>query len=568
MLTILFIWLYLLFLSTIYGSAYLVLSPPPSSSQDSIPLSFINIVGVNLLMAILAIWSIFAPINWWTHLFIGVIALLLLVVRPKRWKVYWKDRLQQHQGNIYYYLGSLLWLALLLVQSTKIPFWTDVAGYHAQAIQWIEHYAVVPGLTNLHSRYGFNPHAHLLAAFGNMRFLGWGPIYSAFSSFLLLLMGVFLVRQTVYASISKRLVAISTLAFLLLFYRDWVSSPNPDIFCTVFVLFIGYAFYYAKQLPVFLNQPYVFYALIFLMFNLITTKLSAFTILFFLPCLFYYRQKALHPITLGKITLLWMLVFLPFFIRNYYLSGYLVYPFEVVDLFQVDWKVPTWILEEEAAAVKNFAKMASYDRAYVESLSFYQWFPHWLNRRAFFEYPLLLLLILNPIISFVLYLKAKNKKQFFSQSWLSILSFFCCLVWFILAPYFRFAHGFILMAALLPLPLVIENWRNQWVQGLAQLMTQLSIGITILLISYSLYRECKELSTASFNYWMTLEEMPPPDVKTTTVNGRPIAVAQNEYLFCWDHPLPCTPKLLPQLQLRGQQLQTGFLLKDSLKDNK
>jgi len=33
----------------------------------------------------------------------------------------------------------------------------DTGLYHLQAIKWIEEYAVVPGLANLHGRFGFNP---------------------------------------------------------------------------------------------------------------------------------------------------------------------------------------------------------------------------------------------------------------------------------------------------------------------------------------------------------------------------------------------------------------------------
>ena len=41
----------------------------------------------------------------------------------------------------------------------------DTGLYHAQAIRWIEEYGVVPGLANLHSRFGYNSASFALSAF-------------------------------------------------------------------------------------------------------------------------------------------------------------------------------------------------------------------------------------------------------------------------------------------------------------------------------------------------------------------------------------------------------------------
>lgn len=40
----------------------------------------------------------------------------------------------------------------------------DTGLYHAQSIRWIEEYGVVPGLANLHSRFGYNSAAFALCA--------------------------------------------------------------------------------------------------------------------------------------------------------------------------------------------------------------------------------------------------------------------------------------------------------------------------------------------------------------------------------------------------------------------
>ena len=48
-------------------------------------------------------------------------------------------------------------------------------------------------------------------------------------------------------------------------------------------------------------------------------------------------------------------VIAPFLIRNYYLSGYLIYPFPAIDLFDVPWKIP------QGVALYDAREIAVYD---------------------------------------------------------------------------------------------------------------------------------------------------------------------------------------------------------------
>src|SRR5665811_349171 len=42
--------------------------------------------------------------------------------------------------------------------------WLDTQSYHAQNIQWIRKYAVVPGLGNVHDRFAFNSMFFVISA--------------------------------------------------------------------------------------------------------------------------------------------------------------------------------------------------------------------------------------------------------------------------------------------------------------------------------------------------------------------------------------------------------------------
>lgn len=43
--------------------------------------------------------------------------------------------------------------------------WYDTGLYHLQAVKWAAHYPAVPGLANLHYRFGYNNSVHLFAAY-------------------------------------------------------------------------------------------------------------------------------------------------------------------------------------------------------------------------------------------------------------------------------------------------------------------------------------------------------------------------------------------------------------------
>ena len=54
-------------------------------------------------------------------------------------------------------------------------------------------------------------------------------------------------------------------------------------------------------------------------------------------------------------------IVIPWLIRNYYLSGYLIYPFPSVDIFNPIWKIPIKDLITEKQLVSSYAWIQKYD---------------------------------------------------------------------------------------------------------------------------------------------------------------------------------------------------------------
>jgi len=113
-------------------------------------------------LSALQIWHLFFPINELTFFIfscLGSIAFLCNYSKnsvnadslPSRRKLYWASS-----------IVIVLWFANHAVHG---PFNYDSGVYHINSVRWINSYAVVPGLGNLHGRLAFNISYFLYVAF-------------------------------------------------------------------------------------------------------------------------------------------------------------------------------------------------------------------------------------------------------------------------------------------------------------------------------------------------------------------------------------------------------------------
>lgn len=77
----------------------------------------------------------------------------------------------------------------------------------------------------------------------------------------------------------------------------------------------------------------------------------------------------------GRFLLTGFLTALPYFIRNVLLSGWLVYPFTSIDLFDLPYKIPKGAAEYDAREIKVWGRGYSDVTRYGEGIT--EWFPDW-----------------------------------------------------------------------------------------------------------------------------------------------------------------------------------------------
>lgn len=284
--------------------------------------------------------------------------------------------------------------------------------YHAQAIEWIEKYGVVKGLGNLHLRLGYNSASFALTALYSFHSVN-GQSYHVMTGFFALLLAwqcvdiKHLVRRK-YPVLSD-FVRLAAIYYLFTIYDEMVA-PASDYFigCLLFYIIIHWL-----DLLVLHEKNYApFVFLTFAAVYTTTVKLSAamLMLLAIKPIVQLVRTRkkdSVVPILFSVAMSL--LISIPFFVRNVILSGWLIYPFTSIDLFNVPWKVP------KGQAAYDAKEIMVYGRGYTDVLQydmpFSQWFPDWFSQIGNLNKMFLILDVAAVIIfiASVLYLVISDK---------------------------------------------------------------------------------------------------------------------------------------------------------------
>ena len=267
-------------------------------------------------------------------------------------------------------------------------FTYDSGTYHAQSIHWIESWGVVRGLAHMQTRLGFNNSYFALCALFSFHF--FGQSMHAVSGFLAAFAMVYSVRGYARHLISNRdarsgIVKLRVSDFLYIAPFAYfaitafeITSPSTDFGVIWMIIWLIIRWVECEEdtkIEGSDDRVTVFSLLSVFSIFLVTVKLSVgvLALITFYPLVFLIREKKYGDIV--KYVLSGIILVLPFFIRNYLITGWLVYPFPSLDLFDPDWKVPLEGVKHEADEVVVWARYTK-DTALTDQ-SIREWFPVW-----------------------------------------------------------------------------------------------------------------------------------------------------------------------------------------------
>ena len=296
-------------------------------------------LGLFVLVFLASVLNFWIPIN----IYVTVPVFLISVVRIIQVAKKQFQHIQKYKKYLYCGLFVLVVISFL---SLIIHDTGDSMYYHMQFIESIYQYPIIKGLGNLEDRYGFNSSIFLFYPMVSFKF---------FLKFHLFGVNYFLYGIILWYILCKiiedfSLLNVCYLFFLsVLYYIDFIniSSTTNDTTVALCGLFLTMRFLSQKM------NVYLLY--IFIPCLMVTTKLSSgFFIFLSLFTIIYLFKKQNSKLAWTSITICFVFLFV-WLVRNVFISGYIVYPFYYLDLFDFSWKVPRVVAMIEKEYIQDYA---------------------------------------------------------------------------------------------------------------------------------------------------------------------------------------------------------------------
>ncbi len=440
MISVILIWLYMLF--TCYVAGYLCIRAVSRWTKFKCKRKIDYLyAGIGVMIVYAQVFSIWGKVGLLANVVLLFACILcILLFRKDFAKQVHNFRLTVTPHRIL----VILFLFVLFAYGTSRGYiHYDTGLYHAQSIRWIEEYGVVPGLGNLHSRLAYNSAGFCLSALYSMSFLG-GQSYHCcvgFLAFLLALVCSEIFRKgilhTPCLSDFTRIMGI----YYLLNIFDEMISPASDYFMVLLVFFIVIRWMELLERD---EKSFAPYAMLCVMAVIVVSiKLSGALILLlaFKPAVQMIKERR------GKEILLFLgmgaFAIVPFFVRNVILSGWLVYPFTAVDLFDVDFKIPKGMADYDAKEIQVWGRGYSDVARYGEPVS--SWFPGWTAGLEGVNKVFLVLAFSGVFLLaiFIVYGIWKRKREMYGYLHMAVVLMVCFLFWLFSAPLIRYGCIFL-----------------------------------------------------------------------------------------------------------------------------
>jgi len=419
--------------------------------------SFIEVFLLGLIISgvYFNLLSQIIPVNWLTLiplLFISIFwQLKMKELTPERIKQWLELNFGGGKGFL------LIILFLIGIHFLVSPYNHDSADYHYHTVYWYENYKVIPGLGDVHGRLAFNAMNFMLSAPYSFTHLVGQSLYPL--NGVLVLMFYLWLCQSIYNR-SDNWSGIVYLVVAILFLRPLLAnipSPASEPLVTITAAVV---FFRMLDLIKRKQQKDIRFIVVpvLIAFFAITAKLTSIPVLFIPAVWIFFFIPRQHFSLYLKLGIAAAIIVLPWIGRNIMLSGYLVYPFYMIDVLNVDWKVPRDITILDYA----FGTVGSYGHDeqvfYLNGIA--EWFPAWLEKhlapRRWIDFSIFVA-SLTSFFSWMIVWRKRQVEASLFVLWLCALA--GELIWFFRAPEFRFGMVYLLMTFCIPLINLSKNYR-------------------------------------------------------------------------------------------------------------
>ena len=355
----------------------------PVPSVEKIGITGLVVTGLVSLTVYAEYFSIFYKVGGICH---GIMFLAFLISFAKNRKEI--AYIIKHKLAFVNKLNVILFIILCVIASfytSRGEFHTDTGIYHAQAIRILEEYGCIKGLGNFQLHFAYNSFYLIFCAKFTMSFILPSALHTMSGFFMVLFSSYALFGLTQKKVPGWRGADMARIGVLMysVTVLGGLQSPATDYGTMYMVLYILTAWIINCEEKKDKSEDVAVYGYLTLLgVFTVSMKLSAafIVLLAVVQAALLLRKRKYKKIFIYVIV--GFFTILPFLIRNVIISGYLIYPFPGIDIFNVIWKIPAEYVKKDAAQITAWGRCL-YDIEKLD-LPLSKWLPVWWSNQEIY----------------------------------------------------------------------------------------------------------------------------------------------------------------------------------------
>ena len=425
---------------------------------------------------------------------------------------------------------SIFFVAALFF-TTEGNFFSDSGYYHEQSIRWIEELGTVKGSVHILKRLAYNSCYFCQCALYSMRDIFSQSLHCLSGFYGILVMGYALAGFN--KSIKTNAIRLAPFVYFILLCSE-ITSPASDYPLVFSVFYVVIRWFELRDDNEEHYSPYALLSLFVVFLISIKLTVGCLILIVIKPAIAMIKEKRIKEIITSIMA--GIIILLPYFIRNYIICGWLIYPFTKIDIFNPDWKLPMRHVQTDADEIKVWGRgMGQIGGQVTDGIKV--WLPHW------WEYMSVpnRMIVASAIIVLSVYLVYRvcrfisevirhgikktatevvidNIDRYIFEAAL----LFSLLYWFFESPLFRYGVCYIIVAMFYAIgDMLGEAWNKSVIIRVAVVLICVltMIPFTNGIIEYFKWNYECILYYSDYEYFVMQEDYPRVEYGTTEING-------------------------------------------------
>ena len=425
---------------------------------------------------------------------------------------------------------SIFFVAALFF-TTEGNFFSDSGYYHEQSIRWIEEFGTVKGSVHILKRLAYNSCYFCQCALYSMKDIFSQSLHCLSGFYGILVMGYAL--SGFNKSIRTNAIRLAPFVYFILLCSE-ISSPASDYPLVFSVFYVVIRWFELRDDNEEHYSPYALLSLFVVFLISIKLTVGCLILIVIKPAIAMIKEKRIKEIITSIMA--GIIILLPYFIRNYIICGWLIYPFTKIDIFNPDWKLPMRHVQTDADEIKVWGRgMGQIGGQVTDGIKV--WLPHWweymsVPNRMIVASAIIVLSVylVYRVCRFISEVIRHGIKKTATEVVIDnidryifeVALLFSLLYWFFESPLFRYGVCYIIVAMFYAIgDMLGEAWNKSVIIKVAVVLICVltMIPFTNGIIEYFKWNYECILYYSDYEYFVMQEDYPRVEYGTTEING-------------------------------------------------